>query len=55
LFVAPADAAEIIATLSLRLGVPVTRIGRIDAGTGVRLVDAEGHQIPLEVTGYRHF
>jgi thiamine-monophosphate kinase len=55
LFVAPADAAETIATLSLRLGVPVTRIGRIDAGTGVRLVDAEGHQIPLEVTGYSHF
>jgi thiamine-monophosphate kinase len=55
LFAAPADAAETIATLSLRLGIPITRIGRIDAGTGVRLVDAEGHQIPLEATGYRHF
>ena len=32
LFAAPADAAEAIATLSLRLGVPVTRIGRIDVG-----------------------
>jgi thiamine-monophosphate kinase len=55
LFAAPAGAAETIATLSLRLGVPVTRIGRIDAGTGVRLVDAEGRQIPLEATGYLHF
>ena len=55
LFAARADAAEAIATLSLRLGVPVTRIGRIDVGTGVRLLNANGHQIPLEATGYRHF
>ena len=55
LFAAPADAAETIAALSLRLGVPVTRIGRIEVGTGVRLLNAAGHQIPLEATGYRHF
>jgi thiamine-monophosphate kinase len=55
LFAGPADAAETIATLSLRLGVRVTRIGRIDVGTGVRLVNADGHQIPLDATGYRHF
>jgi thiamine-monophosphate kinase len=55
LFAAPADAAETIATLSLRFGVPVTRIGRIDVGAGVRLLGADGHQIPLEDTGYRHF
>jgi thiamine-monophosphate kinase len=55
LFAAPADAAETIAAFSLRLGVPVTRIGRIDTGTGVRLIDADGNQIPLEATGYRHF
>jgi hypothetical protein len=41
--------------LSLRLGVPVSRIGRIDVGTGVGLLNADGHQIPLEATGYRHF
>ena len=55
LFAAPADAAETIAALSLRLGVPITRIGRIDVGTGVRLLNAAGHRIPLEATGYRHF
>jgi thiamine-monophosphate kinase len=55
LFAAPADAAERIAALSLRLGVPVTRIGRIDVGTGVRLINSDGHQIALEATGYRHF
>jgi thiamine-monophosphate kinase len=55
LFAAPAEAAKTIATSSLRLGVPITRIGRIDVGAGVRLLNADGHQIPLEVTGYRHF
>ena len=55
LFAAPAGAAETIANLSLRLGVPITRIGRIDFGTGVRLLNADGHPIPVEATGYRHF
>jgi thiamine-monophosphate kinase len=55
LFAAPAGAAETIAHLSLRLGVPITRIGRIDVGTGVRILNADGHQIPPEATGYRHF
>jgi thiamine-monophosphate kinase len=55
LFAAPADAAETIATLSHRPGVQVTRIGKIEAGIGVRLLDADGHQIPLEAAGYRHF
>src|ERR1700730_3433288 len=54
-FAAPADAAETIATLSLLLGIPVTRIGRVDVGTGVRLINSDGHQIALEATGYRHF
>ena len=54
-FAAPADAAEAIATVSLRLGIPLTRIGKVEAGTGVRLLDADGHQIPLEAHGYRHF
>jgi thiamine-monophosphate kinase len=54
-FAAPADAAETIATLPLLLGIPVTRIGRVDVGTGVRLINSDGHQIALEATGYRHF
>jgi thiamine-monophosphate kinase len=55
LFAAPAHAVERIATLSIRLGIPITRIGRIDVGTGVRLLNADGHQIRLEAGGYRHF
>jgi thiamine-monophosphate kinase len=54
-FAAPADAAETIATLSLLLAIPITRIGRVDVGTGVRLINSDGHQIALEATGYRHF
>jgi thiamine-monophosphate kinase len=55
LFTAPPDAAASISALSSRLGVPVTMIGRIEPGAGVRLADAEGRTIPVETAGYRHF
>ncbi len=55
LFAAPADAAERIAALSSQLGLPITMIGRIEAGAGVRLVDAAGQIIAVEAVGYRHF
>jgi thiamine-monophosphate kinase len=55
LFAAPADATPAIVTLSSSLGIPIARIGWIEVGTGVRLVNAEGQPIPLEATGYRHF
>jgi thiamine-monophosphate kinase len=55
LFAAPADATKAVDVLSSRLGVPLTVIGRIEAGGGVRLVDAEGEVIPVENIGYRHF
>ena len=38
---APAGATDTIVSLSSSLNVPVTRIGSIDAGIGVRLVDAD--------------
>jgi thiamine-monophosphate kinase len=55
LFAASADAAEAVAALSSRLGIPITPIGRIEPGTGVRLVDANGRGIELDHAGYRHF
>ena len=55
LFCAPPDAAESIAALSAQLGVPITMIGRIEAGAGVRPVDSAGQTITVEATGYRHF
>jgi thiamine-monophosphate kinase len=55
LFAAPAGASEAVVALSSLLQIPVTAIGRIEAGTGLRLVDDAGRAIPVEVTGYRHF
>jgi thiamine-monophosphate kinase len=55
LFTAPAKAAESIAALSSMLGIPITMIGKIEPGTGVRLVNTDGKTIPSEATGYRHF
>ena len=55
LFSAAGDAAETIAALPAELGVPITMIGRIEAGAGVRLVDRAGQTIAVEAAGYRHF
>ncbi len=55
LFTAPARLTKAIDDLSSVLGLPVTRIGRIEPGEGVRLVDAEGRTIPVVESGYRHF
>jgi len=35
--------------------VPVTRIGRVEAGQGVILVDGEGREIPVARAGFTHF
>jgi thiamine-monophosphate kinase len=55
LFTAPAGSTKAIDELSSVLGLPITRIGRIEPGEGVRLVDAEGRTIPAGESGYRHF
>ncbi len=55
LFTAPAGLTKTIDGLSSLLGLPITRIGRIELGEGVRLVDAEGRTIPVSESGYRHF
>jgi thiamine-monophosphate kinase len=55
LFTAPPRSTRAIGDLSLVLGIPITQIGRIEAGEGVRLVDPEGQCIPVDHSGYRHF
>lgn len=55
LFTADPAARDTVFEIALRCAVPVVRIGRIDAGTGVRAVDGEGRDITLESAGYRHF
>ena len=55
LFAAPGGSSGAIAAMSSRLGLPLTMIGKIEAGSGVKLVDTDGRVIPCDKTGYRHF
>jgi thiamine-monophosphate kinase len=55
LFAAPHEADEEIGRLAAELGLPITPIGTIEEGAGVRLVDASGNIIPIAAAGYRHF
>lgn len=55
LFAAPPEADAALRALSETLGLPLTAIGRIETGTGVRLVDSGGRAVPVVTAGYRHF
>jgi thiamine-monophosphate kinase len=56
LFTAPAPATAAVQQAATRAGVPVTAVGRIVAGTGLRVLDASGQAIALaELTGFDHF
>jgi thiamine-monophosphate kinase len=55
LFTAPPEASERILALSAELELPITAIGTVERGAGVRLVDAAGKAVPIAAAGYRHF
>jgi thiamine-monophosphate kinase len=55
LFAAPAEADDEIISLSNGMGLPITEIGAIEAGAGVRLIDKQGAALPIDKTGWRHF
>jgi len=55
LFSAPEEAAAAVAALAQETGVRVTAIGRIEAGSGVRVLDRDGTDLAVEHAGYRHF
>ncbi|HUC66570.1 MAG TPA: thiamine-phosphate kinase [Stellaceae bacterium] len=55
LFAAPAGAAAEIATLAQETGVAVTAIGRIESGSGVRVLAADGAPLAVPSAGYHHF
>jgi len=48
-FTSPADLTGEIA------GIAVTRIGRVDSGSGVAVLDRRGDEVTLAAGGYRHF
>jgi thiamine-monophosphate kinase len=54
-FTAPPSAAKAIADASRRSETPVTRIGRMISGTGVRVIGSDGGVLALDAGGYRHF
>jgi len=54
-FTAPAGKREQIAAASRQSGVPVTRIGRIEKGMGIQMVDPDGALMQTGAGGYSHF
>jgi thiamine-monophosphate kinase len=54
LFTVPPAALGEIAALSRSLSLPLTAIGAIEPGTGVRLLDAGGAEIELAARGFTH-
>jgi thiamine-monophosphate kinase len=54
-FTAPAAARDAIAGLAEKLGLPLARIGRILAASGLAVRTRDGTTINLETTGYDHF
>jgi thiamine-monophosphate kinase len=54
-FTAPATLREEIDALAGPVGVGVTRIGAIESGAGVVVLDRQGTSIPLTESGFDHF
>lgn len=55
LWSAPPTAVAALSALSTELGLPLTPVGEVVAGTGLSLLDATGAAIVLSRTGYNHF
>lgn len=51
----PATAADAVEAAGAALAVPMTRIGIIESGSGVRVVDAKARLVDVGTGGYRHF
>jgi thiamine-monophosphate kinase len=54
-FTAPAARADDLLALATRLGLPLTPVGRVEAGQGVEVRDARGQPIALPQRGFDHF
>ena len=51
---APAQRAAVLAAGRLA-ATPVTRVGRIEADAGLRLIDAQGHPVSIALSSFDHF
>jgi thiamine-monophosphate kinase len=54
-FAVPEKSEKHVAALAKKLRIPLTRIGRFEKGSGVRVLDAAGKPATLPQAGYRHF
>jgi len=54
-FCAPPGQRAAVLAAALASATPVTRIGRIDAQTGLRLVDAQGAPVANRFASFDHF
>lgn len=55
LFTIAAGEARQMDSISARLGLALTRIGRVVAGEGVHVLDDSGEVIAVDIGGYEHF
>ncbi|WKB50972.1 thiamine-phosphate kinase [Eleftheria terrae] len=55
LFTAPAARRAEVEAAGARAGVPVTRVGSIEAEPGLRLLDGAGQRLDLQVAAFDHF
>lgn len=54
-FTASPNQRAAIAALAAEIGVPLTRIGEMTAGSGVEILNAEGHPLTSLPQGFNHF
>lgn len=54
-FTAPVARRDAVLAAAREAGTPVTRVGRIEAEAGLRLVDAAGAPLALGLAGWDHF
>ena len=54
-FTAPVSSRAAIAELAIACGTPATRVGRIEAEPGLRLVDANGAALDMKLSSFDHF
>jgi thiamine-monophosphate kinase len=54
-FTAPASAREAVEQAGRDTATPVTRIGRIEAESGLRIVDAQGAAVTQRFSSFDHF
>jgi len=54
-FTAPASARARVESLARETGVDVHEIGRVDAGSGLVLLDERGRPLPVTRAGFTHF